>query len=337
MGSGMFNGTDNMVSAKGIVPWHGKGVVSMKDVLTSKEALELSGGNYTIRYEPIRYNGVNLPVKQCGQLVIREDLNMPIGTVGRQQAIINNSEAFEFLDFLLEGHQVGIETAGSLYHGAKFYIVAVMPDKMVIGGDEYSKYIVVMTAHDGSCQLMSLYTNVRVVCANTWAAAIRDAENNVYKIKHTKNHRDKWEQARTVFIKGQQYHETFKQVAEDLLAASWNRQDWNTLVATLYPITDETTKRGLTVRQNAREAIDGAYGADDLGNISGTAWSALQAVIDIADRRPLKDTNKNLAPGELPTNPVDRHIDRTLFDNDLKLLAAKFIQDRTGVPILAKA
>jgi len=67
----------------------------------------------------------------------------------------------------LLGEDVKYETAGSLQDGKKIWILAKLPDKYIIEGEQIAPYLVFSSSHDGSGAIKVAMTPVRVVCQNT--------------------------------------------------------------------------------------------------------------------------------------------------------------------------
>ena len=68
--------------------------------------------------------------------------------VSDRYRIVQNEEAFRFTDDLL-GEGVTYETAGSLQGGKKVWMLAKLPEKYIIAGDEVTPYLVLFNSHDG--------------------------------------------------------------------------------------------------------------------------------------------------------------------------------------------
>ena len=100
-----------------------------------------------------------------------------LGIVGERYRIVQNHEAFTFIDQLL-GSSIHFETAGSLHGGRRVWVLATLPDHVEVGGDAVRPYVLLMNSHDGSTAVVAATTPIRVVCQNTlnWGLAQRAAE-----------------------------------------------------------------------------------------------------------------------------------------------------------------
>ncbi len=68
-----------------------------------------------------------------------------LGVVTDRYKVVQNEEAFAFTDELL-GEGVTYETAGSLQEGRRTWILAKLPHRYIISGDEAIPYLVFMNS-----------------------------------------------------------------------------------------------------------------------------------------------------------------------------------------------
>lgn len=149
----------------------------------------------------------------------RDDVNHTLGVVGRDYGIVQNTKAFEFLDFIAEcsGHKPQIVSAGALGYGERMFICAQLgEDSYLNPNDAIKNYVVFTNAHDGTGAVLCFFTPIRVVCQNTLNMAIKSCPNKVV-FKHTKHveKRLDWEiaanreKAKEVFSKSVKFSEEF--------------------------------------------------------------------------------------------------------------------------------
>ena len=152
-------------------PWHGLGTM-VKDSPSSAQALCLAGLDWKVEQHPIvtsdgiPLNGFWANVRNIDQKVL--------GVVSDKYKVVQNEEAFAFTDTLL-GEGVTYETAGALQEGRKVWLLAKLPQKYIISGDEITPYLVFSNSHDGSGAIKVAMTPVRVVCNNTLNLALEHA------------------------------------------------------------------------------------------------------------------------------------------------------------------
>ena len=124
---------------------------------------------------------------------VRNDYEEALGVVSDSYGIVQNKEAFDFVDLLTTGElgnvdKPTIECAGLLGNGERVFITAKFHDPVVLdnGRDTIDMYVVFTSSHDGKGAVNCLVTGVRVVCNNTLNFALH---NNVSKLsyRHTRH------------------------------------------------------------------------------------------------------------------------------------------------------
>jgi phage/plasmid-like protein (TIGR03299 family) len=93
---------------------------------------------------------------------VRQDTDEELGVVGERYRIVQNHEAFAFVDQFL-GSAIHFETAGSLHDGRRVWVLATLPDDVEVGGDAVRPYVLLMNSHDGSTAVVAATTPIRVV------------------------------------------------------------------------------------------------------------------------------------------------------------------------------
>ena len=154
-------------------PWHGLGRIIM-DAPASREALELAGLDWQVESRYIYSStGAMIPGYRAN---VRSTDDAVLGVVSDRYRIVQNEEAFQFTDDLL-GEGVTYETAGSLQGGKKVWMLARLPRKYLIAGDQVVPYLVIFNSHDGSSGVKVAMTPIRVVCQNTLNLALNTAQS----------------------------------------------------------------------------------------------------------------------------------------------------------------
>ena len=163
-------------------PWHGLGRIIM-DAPASREALELAGLDWQVESRNI-YSGTGSMIPGY-RANVRSTDDAVLGVVSDRYRIVQNEEAFQFTDDLL-GEGVTYETAGSLQGGKKVWMLARLPRKYLIAGDQVVPYLVIFNSHDGSSGVKVAMTPIRVVCQNTLNLALNTAKRS-WTARHTEN------------------------------------------------------------------------------------------------------------------------------------------------------
>ena len=138
-------------------PWHGLGT-EVKEAPTSADALIYAGLDWEVVQEDV-YTGHGSPIPGY-KVNLRSSDGSALGIVSDRYKVVQNEDAFRFTDDLL-GAGVTYETAGALQGGRKVWMLARMPHRYIIAGDEIAPYLVVMNSHDGSSGIKVAMTPVR--------------------------------------------------------------------------------------------------------------------------------------------------------------------------------
>lgn len=168
---------------------------------------------------------------------VRTDTNEILGVVGKDYGIVQNADALEFFNHILNGDVTGnekavIETAGILDDGARFYISARMGNDIMLPGDNspIEDYIVLTNSHDGSGSVQVVPSFIRVICQNTLNMALKEARCRL-TYRHTSKvnermdltSRENFERAAEVL----RFHESYrKHFIEDLERLNRVQLEW---------------------------------------------------------------------------------------------------------------
>lgn len=180
--------------------WHGLGQI-VQDYPTSSEALKFAGLDFNVVKLPNVHrleNGKEI-VSKTSFFTTRTDNDAILGDrLGADYEVVQNMDAFSFFDAIVGGDGIQYETAGALGKGEKIFITAKLPGYIRVGSDDMiEKYLFLSTSHDGYGSITAAFTPVRIVCANTLNAAMRN-HTNAIKIRHTANAKERLEEAHKV-------------------------------------------------------------------------------------------------------------------------------------------
>jgi phage/plasmid-like protein (TIGR03299 family) len=179
--------------------WHNLGQI-IQDYPTSAEAILHAGLDYEVEKRKLFTPSLQDATIEVPNYfsTVRTDTNAILGVVGKDYQIIQNRDAFSFFDAIVGGDGMLYETAGVLGKGERIFITAKLPNYIRVGKDDLiEKYLFLTTSHDGSGSITAAFTPIRIVCANTLNAALRNQSNTV-RIRHTANAKQRLEQAHKV-------------------------------------------------------------------------------------------------------------------------------------------
>ncbi len=183
-----------------VAPWHGLGV-RVETALSSQEALQASGLDWNVIQRPIMTDAYEpIPGYRTN---VRDTDNKVLGVVSDRYRVVQNAEAFAFTDALL-GEGVRYETAGSLQEGRRIWLLAKLPDRYIIEGEQIEPYLVFSSSHDGSGAIKAAMTPVRVVCQNTLNMALSTAKR-VWSTVHVGDLAAKMDEAHNTLLLAEKY------------------------------------------------------------------------------------------------------------------------------------
>ncbi len=181
-------------------PWHGLGTM-VEDAPGSREALIAAGLDWDVVQKPVfTQDGVQVKGYYAN---VRDYDSSVLGIVTSRYKVVQNRDAFAFTDGLL-GEGVRYETAGSLMGGRKTWILAKLPEKYIIQGEQIMPYLVFSNTHDGSGAIKIAMTPVRVVCNNTLNFALENADR-IWSVHHTGDIAAKLEDTKETIYKAEEY------------------------------------------------------------------------------------------------------------------------------------
>lgn len=302
------NGEASMFSAGGMVPWHGLGTVIEDEAARSAEALELAGLDWEVATVPSYcVNGFVPGTEDDDEPTInweevpntfhvqRDRDGKVLGTVKSRYVPLQNKDAFAFGDDLLDDSGAHWITAGSLKGGSLVWMMAALPETIHIAGMEdeaIQPYIMVSNGHDGSKSIEATVTPIRVVCNNTFTAALHGAKRT-FKIRHTKNMSGRINEAKRTLGITHAYMAELEALGNNLVGQSFSNAEFDRFLESLVPTVDlqreldasEKDKSiALTKALNKQDKIrEIRANKPDLQNVKNTKWGALQAVIDYND------------------------------------------------------
>lgn len=259
-------------------PWHGLGTQVM-EAPTSAAALSLAGLDWRVIQKPLlTYDEIPVPGFKAN---VRDSDNQVLGVVTDRYKVVQNEDAFAFTDSLL-GEGVTYETAGSLQNGRRTWILAKLPQRYIISGDEITPYLVFMNSHDGSGAIKAAMTPIRVVCQNTLNLALSRAKRT-WSADHVGDIQGKLEDARDTLLYAGQYMEELGKAIDGSNKIRLSDRKVYEYIDALFPLVDNATE---TQRKNLlrlKEDVKVRYfEAPDLKGVGKNGYRFVNAVSDFA-------------------------------------------------------
>lgn len=245
-----------------------------------EKALRVSGLDFTVRQENIQTDEL-CPISLGGFKANIKDDGTPLGIVSTKYKVVQNSDAFAFLDGLVE-EGMRFERAGGLQNGRKVFVLARMPDKYIISGEHVSPYIVFINSHDGTGSIKVLMTPVRMICLNMLNLALRNAVRS-WSAVHSGNVSYKLEDAKNTLIYADRYMQELGVTIEDLKHQPVSDAKVIEMVDTLLPTNDGMSDiQRKNVGLQREDLLERYFHAPDLAPLRRTAYRFINAVSDHA-------------------------------------------------------
>lgn len=297
----------------GDTPWHGLG-----NQLTQNQPIEIwaqqAGMDWRIESSNVSYMAQNergqsiiMPYEEQ-RVLYRSDTHAPLSVVSQRYQEVQPMEILEFYRDLTEQSGFELETAGVLKGGKKFWALARTGQSTALKGKDVSNgYILLATACDGTLATTAQFTNIRVVCNNTLAIALRGQSSNagVVKVPHsTKFDADKVKQQLGISVRAWDEHMyemkqlSQRKVTQSEAAAYFDAvfnntnmsvidQDENIIqfyrnIATPTPAKEKSEPNGRAMNK-VMDMFNGQGRGAELSSAKDTAYGLLCSITEFAD------------------------------------------------------
>jgi phage/plasmid-like protein (TIGR03299 family) len=265
--------------------WHGLGHV-IENAPSSAEALRLAELDWSVESVPLFVNGNEVLGYKAN---VRSTDNSVLGIVSNKYKIVQNAEAFAFVDELL-GEGVTFETAGSLDGGKRVWILANLPKEKILD-DDVVPYLVFTNGHNGGNAVQVCQTPIRVVCQNSLNMALREAKR-IWTFRHMGDIASHRIEAQTTLQITKDYINGLKMKAEEFAAKKISSDKLTKILEEVFPVDEDASER---VKANVWQMKDTFMytweTTEDILNFKSTAWGVYQAASDMATHySPLRET-----------------------------------------------
>ena len=261
--------------------WENIGTTIAADNIT--EALQKANLDYNVTKAKIyTKDGLLIPDFVA---TVREDTGEYLGTVSPNYGIIQNRDAFDFVNYIdedIDFVKAGITRTGMVY------VIGKLPESNILG-DNYQPYAIFQNSHNGRYSVKSTICPLRVVCQNQFNYAFSHS-NNTVTVRHSKSVEDRLTDAREVLKGMYGYMGVLNDEAERLATIKVDTTMFERFLNASFAVTEEDS-RAKTAQMFRRQEFIDAYNQDDNANFRGTAWGIVNAMADYTTHKtPLKKT-----------------------------------------------
>lgn len=249
---------------------------NMEDVLVT------SGLDYEVEVRPVFYGNdfddITGTMEVPGRYVtVRTRDNHPYGVVSNKYEIIQNRDAFDFVNYM--GDEITFEKAGETANGM-VYIIGKLPEVNILG-DTFTPYTIFRNGFNGKFKITAAICPLRIVCQNQFNFAFKNTQNSI-TIRHTSNADVKMKEARETLKLSADYMLELNNVAERYAGMHLSEFQLARFMKEAFPIDGIENMNPFKRKtlEDARTAFKSAYESDDNSNFRGTAWGLINAYTD---------------------------------------------------------
>ena len=260
---------------------------SIRDANSVKEALQIAGLDYEVVKAPIYLSNGSRIKDQFATKIKGSD--KVFGIVGKDYTIVQNEEAFSFVDGIIsEG--LTFEKAGETSY--MNYIIASLPEQYILD-DGFKPYIIFQNSHAGATTLKAAICPLRIVCQNQFTAAFKNSENKI-SLRHSSSIHEKMEEAQHILQFTANYMNDFNNQAIKMATTKISEDKVKEIVDQYFLVDDNASTRKVNSNEEKKVILLNAYNAEDNQNFRGTAWGMVNAFSDyITHIDPSRKTEKS--------------------------------------------
>ena len=276
----MAHKVEKMVFA-GATPWHGLGTEINQDT-SFWDAFELAGLDWEVETKPL-FTGDGEKVSH--RAAYRVSDGRILGIVGKRWTPLQNRDAFEIFEPLVDAGEMVIHTAGSLRNGERIWALCQLnqDNSEIVAGDEVAKFVLLSNGHDGKLAVHFGFTPIRVVCANTEALARGSKASKLVRVRHSRFVKQNVQDLRNVMNFANQEFEATAEQYRYLASKGINSEDLDKYIKIVLGIgeksADEMTTRSKNIVSSIEDLFESGKGSDIVG-VRGTYWGAYNAVTE---------------------------------------------------------
>ncbi|MFE0021923.1 DUF932 domain-containing protein [Amycolatopsis sp. NPDC059021] len=209
----------------------------------------------------------------------------PLGIVSGEYPIIQPEEFADFMQAIVDTSGALFDTGGSLRDGRDIFLTMQLPESIKIGGtDEIGLYLAGFNNYSGQGKLRVVTTPVRVVCANTERAALRNHRSE-YTFRHSKGLEGRLQEAREALKINFEWTKVFETEAESMINTKMSVDQFGDLIKAVWPEKFskplDDWKKPQTDHWDTLQAL--FKSADTQENIRGTAWAGYNSITEYLD------------------------------------------------------
>jgi phage/plasmid-like protein (TIGR03299 family) len=278
------------------MPWHREGVVLEEYPENWDDVRRLAGLDWDPQVEPVfSLEGVDedgtpryAPIEGW-QRIVRSDTKNTLWINQDSYELIDHDAMGQIVEAVLALKNVKWETGGVLEEGRSVWVLALLDEPIELPGDHTVTlpYMAMTNRHGkpGACTLRA--TAVRIVCGNTFRASELEGERTgtTFSFKHTKNWRDRIEQAKEAVTGTRREIAEYVEMATSLLGIRVTPAQRELFVAEFIPMPPDGLVTDRVVRnvETARKALRDILASETTAPVAHTAYGLIQGAGEYLD------------------------------------------------------
>ena len=193
------------------------------------------------------------------QGIVRLDNRFPLGIMGNVYTVIQNREALEMFESILDSKEITIEGGGCIKGGKKLWVACRLPNDIQIGDERILRYIVISWSHNGESSLSACFVPYLASKQISLASYVPGIKSSV-SIRHTTNYEQKIKQCSSTMKSAYIFFEKLEQMLQTLNSKTISINEFNQIMDLIYPNPEipKINKHGelvLTPDQKRKERI----------------------------------------------------------------------------------
>lgn len=259
----------------------------IREANSVKEALQISGLDYEVVKAPIYLSNGHRIKDQFATK--KKGTDEVFGIVGKDYTIVQNEEAFSFVDGIISEGLTFVKAGETSYMN---YIIASLPEQYILD-DKFKPYIIFQNSHAGATTLKAAICPLRIICQNQFTMAFRNSENKI-SIRHSSSIHEKMDEAQHILQFNAEYMDSFNKMANKMAASKIGDEKALDIIDKYFLVDDNASTRKVNSNEEKKIILLNAYNAEDNQNFRGTQWGLINAFSDyITHLDPARKTNKS--------------------------------------------
>lgn len=252
----------------------------VRTAVTVEEALNLGNLNYEVEKRPI-FLADGTPI-EGRYATTRISDNFVYDIVSNQYTIVQNKDAFDFINYMSEDIQ--FEKVGETKSGMIYLIASLEPINIL--GDTYQPHLCFRNSHNGKFQLSVTICPLRIVCQNQFNVCFKESPNTI-NIRHSSQANRKLQEASHILKGTADYMRELNSQAEKWANIHISNEQIEKVLLELFPIDVENMKDYQINRiEEQRILLKNAYNCNDNQNFKNTMWGMINAYSDFITHKP---------------------------------------------------